>query len=211
MDISRLRREYPLAELRRSTLADNPMDQLKIWLDDASKAEAVEPNAMVLCTAAKNGRPSSRTVLLKGFSEGGFVFFTNYESRKASEIAENPWASATFLWIPLARQVVVEGRVEKISAQESEDYFFTRPRESQLSAHASKQGKVIASRGELDTIWKETKRRFEGEEIPLPGNWGGYRLTPEYAEFWQGRPHRLHDRFSYRPQNNSWVIERLCP
>ncbi len=211
MDISRLRREYPLNPLKRSVLSKNPIEQLKIWLNDASDAELIEPNAMILCTAEKNGRPSSRTVLLKGIDERGLVFFTNYKSRKAAEIEENPFASATFLWIPLARQAVVEGSVVKTSEQESRDYFSTRPRESQLSVYASRQGRVAASRGELEMAWEEAKKRFEGKEIPLPDDWGGYRLAPDIVEFWQGRPHRLHDRFRYRLDSGSWIIERLCP
>ncbi len=204
-------RKNPLQQLRRSLLKENPLDQLKIWIDDTANAEIIEPNAMILCTASKDGRPSSRTVLLKGITKGGLVFFTNYESRKALEIEENPRASATFLWTALARQIVVEGRVEKVSRSESEDYFATRPRESRISAYASKQDEVIASRGELDKKWEETKNRFEGKEIPLPEFWGGYRLLPDYVEFWQGRPHRLHDRFRYLLKNGSWIIERLSP
>ncbi len=211
MDISRLRREYPLKKLRRSVLKESPLDQLKVWIDDAAKAEMIEPNAMILCTATKDGRPSSRTVLLKGITRGGLVFFTNYESRKASEIEKNPRASATFLWAALARQIVVEGKVEKISRRESEDYFAARPRESRISVFASKQDEVIASREELDKKWEETKSRFEGKDIPLPEFWGGYRLLPDYVEFWQGRPHRLHDRFRYLLKNGSWTIERLSP
>lgn len=211
MDIAKLRREYPVTELRRSQLKSHPEEQLKIWIEDARAAKVLEPNAMILSTASKEGRPSIRTVLLKGLDQNGLVFYTDYRSRKGKEIAENPRAAAAFLWLPLARQAIVEGEVEKISRKETKNYFSTRPRESRISASVSKQDDIVSSREVLDSRWEEARKKYENKDVPLPDTWGGYRLIPNLFEFWQGRQYRLHDRFRYRLEKGLWIIERLSP
>lgn len=180
------------------------------WFDEAVAAGAPEPNAMVLATADADGRPSARTVLLKGYDEAGLVFYTNYGSRKGCELAENPRAGVVFPWIALARQVVVTGDVTRVDREQSEQYFHSRPRGSQLGAAASPQSQVIRGREELDKAWRRAEQSYPGE-VALPDGWGGFRLAPLTVEFWQGQTDRLHDRLRYRRTGSGWVVERLAP
>ena len=210
-EISKLRRSYSLKELSENSVLSNPISQFSVWMNEAISSNLLEPNAMILATASKEGIPSVRTVLLKGFDESGFVFYTNYESAKASNLIENPAASLLFLWLELERQIRITGKVEKASRVESEKYFSSRPRESQLGAWASKQSSVIASREVLEKKFEEMREKFEGKEIPLPPFWGGYRVIPNKIEFWQGRESRLHDRICYALEKEVWKIERLSP
>jgi len=214
MELSDIRREYTQAGLRRADLDANPIAQFQKWFTQAQAAQPdrLDANAMTLATADKSGKPAARIVLLKGVDERGFTFFTNYQSRKGRELAENPQAALTFFWADLERQVCVAGKVEKISREESEIYFNSRPKGSRLAAWASDQSGVVRNREELEKKWNELAVKFSGDDVPLPPNWGGYVLKPERIEFWQGRPSRLHDRFSYERQvNGSWKIERLAP
>ena len=208
--LARMRREYPSEGLREADLAPDWVTQFGDWLAAAKAAGLVEPNAMVLATANAAGRPSARTVLLKGYDERGFVFFTNYGSRKAREITENPYASLVFFWHPLHRQVVVCGSVERVSRAESEEYFAQRPRGAQLGAWASPQSSVIPSRQALDDAWRRYDAQWP-DQVPTPEHWGGFRVVPETVEFWQGRANRLHDRLRYRRVGDGWVTERLAP
>lgn len=209
-DVAALRREYTRQGLRRADLDPDPIAQFRQWFGEATSAELVEPNAMVLGTT-DGKRPSSRTVLLKAYDERGFVFFTNYDSRKAQEIAANPNASLLFPWYPLERQVGILGRAERISAAESLAYFTSRPHGSRLGAWVSQQSTVINSRQFLEMKWDEMKRKFADGEIPLPSFWGGIRVIPTEIEFWQGRENRLHDRFRYTRSGDAWTVERLAP
>jgi pyridoxamine 5'-phosphate oxidase len=209
-DVAALRREYTREGLRRTDLDPDPIAQFRQWFGEAASAELVEPNAMVLGTT-DGKRPSSRTVLLKAYDERGFVFFTNYESRKAQEIAKNPDASLLFPWYPLERQVGILGRAERISAAESLAYFASRPHGSRLGAWVSQQSTVVSSRQFLEMKWDEMKRKFADGDVPLPSFWGGIRVVPTEIEFWQGRENRLHDRFRYTRLGDAWTIERLSP
>ncbi|MCM1983053.1 pyridoxamine 5'-phosphate oxidase [Lyngbya confervoides] len=212
MDISSLRQEYRQAELHRHNLCADPIDQFEIWFEQARVAEIPEVNAMVLATVSSGGQPMTRTVLLKYFDPRGFVFFTNYNSRKAQHIQANPQVSCLFLWLPLERQVQITGRAEQISPAESFRYFLSRPRESQIGAWCSQQSSIISSRSLLLKQFEAMKRKFQQGEIPLPEAWGGYRVVPDSLEFWQGRPHRLHDRFLYLLNaRQEWEIQRLAP
>ncbi|XGV97991.1 MAG: pyridoxamine 5'-phosphate oxidase [Leptolyngbya sp. BL-A-14] len=212
MDIHTLREDYTQAALERQDLQDNPFKQFEHWFQDACQAELQEPNAMILATASAQGEPLVRTVLLKYFDADGFVFFTNYESRKAQHISENPHVSLLFLWLPLQRQVQITGTAAKISTAESLEYFASRPHGSQLGAWCSPQSSVISSRQMLLMAFERMKQKFLNHEIPLPSFWGGYRVVPNSFEFWQGRSNRLHDRFLYRSQpDNGWNIQRLAP
>lgn len=208
--LASLRQNYSRGELVESSVSTDPIDQFRVWFNDAENAGIHEPNAMYLATASMKSAPSVRTVLLKGV-DTGFLFFTNYASHKAEDLAENPHAALCFHWKELERQVRIEGKVERVSKEESEHYFRARPRGSQLGAWASHQSRVIASREELERSYAEIERRFFDEEVPLPEFWGGYRLIPDSVEFWQGRPNRLHDRLLYERTQDGWTRKRLAP
>lgn len=211
MDLFDLRKEYRNGTLDESSVQENPVKQFEKWFEEACASKLNEPNAMVISTVGLDGRPSSRVVLLKSFDAQGFVFFTNYESRKGKELEQNPFASLLFFWQELERQVRIEGRAERISRAESMAYYFSRPVNSRLGAWASMQSAVIDGRRLLEKKWEEMKARFEGKEIPLPDFWGGYRIVPDAFEFWQGRESRLHDRIAYKKSENGWTIARLSP
>lgn len=212
MHLEDMRRNYAARSLDRADLNTDPFAQFDHWMREAIETEICEPNAMALATADAKGRPALRTVLLKGFDQRGLVFYTNYESAKAHDLAVNPNVALMFAWLPLERQVRVTGRAEKISTTESMKYFLSRPRESQIGAWASRQSEVITTRSLLEMKFAEMKAKFMKGKIPLPDHWGGYRVTPESFEFWQGRPSRLHDRFRYKMQpDGAWQIERLMP
>lgn len=213
MDLSALREEYAHQEHDIATTALCPYDQFQRWFQQAMDAQLTEPNAMVLCTVNQEGHPSVRTVLLKYFDKKGFVFFTNYSSRKASHIAGNANVSVLFPWYPLHRQVEISGVCERVSTAESLKYFASRPRGSQLGAWVSRQSEVVSSRSLLEAKWQELKRKFGDGEIPLPSFWGGYRICPCRFEFWQGGTSRLHDRIVYQPSadNVAWDRLRLAP
>ena len=211
MDLAAFRKEYSDRGLRREDLNADPVAQFSEWFIQATEVGVHEPNAMTLATVDEDGMPFQRTVLLKYFDREGFVFFTNYSSRKSKQIAANPRVSLLFPWITLERQVIIQGRAEKISTAESLRYFASRPRESQIGAWVSNQSEVITSRKFLMQKLAEIRDKFQHGEIPLPSFWGGYRVAPESIEFWQGGPARLHDRFLYRQQDDGWAIERLAP
>ena len=197
--------------LGEASLDPNPFQQFSRWFQQALDAALPEPNAMTLATATREGKASARIVLLKSFDERGFVFYTNYESRKGRELAENPYAALVFHWIELERQVCAAGQVSRVSREESENYFRSRPVGSQLGAWASRQSQVISGREILEDRLKQLEKDYRNKLIPLPPDWGGLRLAPEMIEFWQGRPNRLHDRLRYRLQDQQWLIERLSP
>lgn len=210
-EIHHLRENYTHEPLTEESLDPDPLAQFRVWFEEARQLGIPEPNAMTLGTADKSGRVSCRTVLLKAYDERGFVFFTNYGSRKATQIAENPRAALLFPWVALARQIEIAGPVEKISHAESIAYFLSRPFGSRLGAWVSEQSKVIPSRTVLLAKYEELKRRFADGEIPKPDFWGGYRVVPETIEFWQGGGDRLHDRFLYTRENGAWTSVRLSP
>ncbi len=212
MDIKDLRNEYKKGGLIREDLSNDPFTQFEKWFQEAVNAELLEPNAMSVATVNKAGQPSLRTVLLKIFDQKGFVFFTNYESKKSQQIAENPNVALLFPWLDLERQVKITGRAEKISTSESLKYYLSRPRGSQLGAWVSNQSSIITNRSLLEMKLDEMKRKFQNKEVPLPDFWGGYRIIPKTIEFWQGRPNRLHDRFMYSlKEDENWEINRLAP
>ena len=211
-ELAALRREYHAGGLTRQNLEADPLAQFRRWFVQAREAKLLEPNAMTLATASKDGRVSARAVLLKALDERGFVFFTNYGSRKAAQIEENPQVALHFLWLPLERQVTICGRAERISTAESLAYFASRPLGSRIGAWVSQQSRVISSRKLLEIKFHEMMEKFRHGEVPLPDFWGGYRVVPDSYEFWQGGENRLHDRFLYtRGAEGQWMIERLQP
>jgi pyridoxamine 5'-phosphate oxidase len=211
-DLDKLRQEYAKESLSERDVDANPFTQFEKWFAQAQNAGLIEPNAMTLATATHDGRPSARMVLLKGMSEEGFVFFTDYRSRKGTELEANPNAALCFWWDVLQRQIRVEGSVFRVSVDESTKYFRSRPRGSQVGAWASMQSALLSARDALEREVLRLIEKFpEGTEIPLPKHWGGYRLAPTSFEFWQGRPSRLHDRITYTRQGDAWVIGRLSP
>lgn len=212
-NLARMRKEYGGA-FAEDDLAPGWVAQFGRWFGDATAAGLLEPNAMVLATADGRGRPSARTVLLKSYDERGFVFYTNYTSRKGRDLLANPHASAVFGWLALHRQVIVTGPVQPVSREETAEYFAVRPRGAQLGAWASPQSSVLTSRKELEEAAAEVAERFAGREVPPPPHWGGFRITPQAVEFWQGRDSRLHDRIRFRHDpsaGSGWTIERLAP
>ena len=211
--IADLRQNYTLAGLTKADLKPDPIAQFEVWFQQALDADLIEPNAMTLATATPEGKPTARIVLLKGVSAKGFVFYTNYESQKGQQLIANPYAALVFLWDKLERQVRIEGKVERLSAAESAEYFHSRPKASQLGAWASDQSRVIPHREVLEKKLADLKEQYSGDRIvPLPEHWGGFRVVPSRIEFWQGRPSRLHDRLVYdRLVDDSWSINRLSP
>ncbi|SFV62774.1 Pyridoxamine 5'-phosphate oxidase [hydrothermal vent metagenome] len=211
MNISQLTKQFTKYGLKRSELEKSPFKQFEKWLNETIKTKIKEPTAMSLATVDINNQPSIRTVLLKYFDKNGFVFFTNYNSKKAQQISTNPKVALLFQWLDLERQIKIQGRVEKISTSQSLKYFLSRPKESQIGAWASPQSKKINSREFLISQINSMKNKFSKGDIPLPDFWGGYRVIPSSIEFWQGRDNRLHDRFIYTLNDNDWTIERLAP
>ena len=212
MDLTQLRGKYTTKGLEINDLDSNPFKQFEVWFNDAINAKLTEPNAMSLATVGKDMMPSIRTVLLKTFDEEGFVFFTNYKSKKAEQIEENPKAATLFTWLELERQIKIEGSIEKISTSDSLKYFLSRPKGSQIGAWVSHQSEIISSRSLLEQKFDEMKRKFVKGEVPFPSFWGGYIIRPVRIEFWQGGQDRLHDRFIYEVnENNNWEISRLAP
>jgi len=211
VSIADLRREYALARLDEKDVSRDPIAEFARWFAEAQAAEVEEPNAMVLATATPDGTPSARVVLLKGFDERGFVFFTDYRSRKGAELEANPRAALVLHWSELERQVRITGDVTRTSAEESEAYYRSRPLGSRLGAWVSHQSQAIPSRDVLEGGLREVERRFAGGDVPLPPYWGGYRVKPGAIEFWQGRQNRLHDRVRYVKEGETWRIERLAP
>ena len=208
--VAELRQNYTLAGIKEADTDPNPVKQFATWFEQAVSAQLPEPNAMTLATATADGKPSARMVLLKDYSERGFVFYTNYNSLKGQQLSANPWAALIFWWAELERQVRIEGSVEKLSSQESDTYFHSRPWGSQLGAWVSNQSQTISSREVLDQRLEQLKAQYT-ENIPRPPHWGGFRVIPSVIEFWQGRPSRLHDRLRYRFEDGNWTRERLSP
>jgi pyridoxamine 5'-phosphate oxidase len=211
VDAASLRKEYTRAGLDRAGMKPDPLLQFHQWFEETLAADLHEPNAMIVATATPDGRPSARTVLLKGYDERGFVFYTNYEGRKAGELDANPACALLFYWGELERQVRIEGRATRLSDSESDAYFASRPRGSRLGAWASEQSRPVEDRSVLEERVRELEARYVGREIPRPPFWGGYRVEPEVVEFWQGRESRLHDRLVYGRTGDGWQIERLQP
>lgn len=210
-DVARLRREYARETLSEHDVLADPIAQFRLWFDQAVAAQVPEPNAMALATSGAEQQPTARIVLLKGVDERGFVFFTDYRSRKGEDLAANAKAGLCFYWGELERQVRIDGASERITREESAEYFRTRPRGSQLGAWTSQQSSVLASRDTLESALHDTAARFGDKDVPLPDHWGGFRIAPSELEFWQGRANRLHDRVRYRRHGDTWRVERLSP
>lgn len=212
IDLRSLRKEYTQSGLTKSSLDSNPIKQFETWFGQVRDAGIVEPNAMSLTTVGAKGEPSVRTVLLKGYDDEGFVFYTNYQSAKARDIEENNRVALLFPWLALERQVIIRGIAEKVSTERSLEYFSTRPRGSQLGAWVSEQSKILTTRAILENKLAELEKQFAEDDIPRPNHWGGFRVQPHYIEFWQGRPKRLHDRLRYeKAANGHWEISRKSP
>ena len=211
LDVDKMRTEYKGGFLDVSNVDPSPFLQFKIWFDEALNSDIYDPNAMVISTVSSDGIPSSRAVLIKAYDEKGFVFFTNYKSKKALELENNPNAVILFPWFLISRQMIIQGKAEKISKMESLKYFLSRPFGSKLGAWVSNQSEVISSRKILEMKMQEIKAKFKNGDVPIPNNWGGIRVVPRTFEFWQGQPNRLHDRICYTLHNGSWKIERLAP
>lgn len=209
--LEEMRKQYQMNELNRSDLLESPTEMFRAWFEKIEDLDNIETNAAILSTSTKKGKPSSRTVLVKEYSDKGFVFYSNYKSRKGQEIGNNPYGTLLFYWHVMEQQVRIGGKIRKISRNKSEKYFHSRPRLSQISALASHQSKVVESRQELDERVKKLEKMYEGKEIPLPDFWGGYILEHRNVEFWQGRRDRLHDRFVYTKHGRIWQTERLAP
>lgn len=210
--IQNLRQDYRAASLSESEIHKNPIDQFAKWFSEAMDCQIKEPNAMTLSTATANGKPSARIMLLKSFDNNGFIFYTNFNSRKGHELDENPFAALTFFWLDLERQIRIEGALTKLPYEEAQKYFHVRPRKSQVGAYASAQSSEIPSRKYLETKRLELEEQFKDTEvIPMPEHWGGYVVKPTFIEFWQGGSGRLHDRIAYTLENNNWKIARLAP
>lgn len=209
--IAGLRDDYDEAGLARKNLLADPFMQFGKWMNEAIQAGIEQPNAMTLATASPDGMPSARIVLLKEVDENGFVFFTNYDGKKGKELVENPRAALVFLWLPQARQVRVEGRVLRVDASTSDEYFASRPLGSRIGAWASPQSQEVANRGVLESLYNDYARKFSDGNVPRPPHWGGYCVVPDMVEFWQGQPSRLHDRFRYLRTGAEWKIERIAP
>lgn len=210
--LENLRIDYQKHSLSENDISKDPFEQFGIWFNEALSAEVLEPNALTLATASKEGIPSARIVLLKGFDEKGFSFYTNYLSKKGKDLAKNPYGSMVFFWPELQRQVRIDGKITKLSKEESEAYFKSRPFESRIGAISSPQSQVIPNRESLEVVYKGMEEKYQGKHVPKPAHWGGYILSPLSIEFWQGRPSRLHDRMKYvLMEKGKWKIERLAP
>lgn len=212
LDIASLRRNYAQQTLSESDVLHDPIAQFAVWFEEALSSQLIEPNAMTLATSGHSGRPGARTVLLKEFDHRGFVFYTNYESRKGQDMAENPFAALLFTWLELERQIRIEGKVEKVTREESLAYFQSRPKGSQIGGWVSAQSSVVENRQVLEQRSVELHAEYrDADVLPVPPFWGGYRIVPDYLEFWQGRESRLHDRICYKRAGEGWKIERLAP
>lgn len=211
MKLDGIRSDYKKGSLERDDLGEDPINQFSIWMEDALKARIEEPTAMTLATADAYGKPSARTLLLKGYTQEGFIFYTNLSSRKGSHLEVNPHAAILFFWPALERQIRIEGRIKILERQQSVEYFDSRPYGSRLAASISPQSQVIPNRKFLEEKMEDLSRKYQSDKIPMPEEWGGYKLMPEYFEFWQGRANRLHDRFRYTLIDGKWSIDRLAP
>jgi len=210
-NLADLRQHYTKGGLEEHQIPESPFTLFNEWFKQAGELGVLEPNAMVLSTVSADNKPSSRVVLLKGIEDAGFIFYTNYESRKGKELEHNPYISILFFWPEAERQIRIEGKVSKISTESSKEYFVSRPRESQLGAWASAQSSIVQGRHSIEESFQQCLAKYEGKDIPLPDFWGGYIIHPSSFEFWQGRPSRLHDRMKYTKEQDSWLIVRLSP